>query len=641
MRFHPFLALLIYFFFPATLIAGDNEWSCSTIPADIRKNASAIMRMSHTEIQINSATDIVVTQHYVVSVLNKEGRSYAELYLGYDHFREIASMHGWYYDEQGRKLTKLKMADLYDHGLFTQNFFDELRMKSIEYPKAVYPFTVEYEIKTKYTTIMSVPSWDPQPGYDCAVEQADVEIIYPRELSLKYRVYAVPQAPVKRSPGQGLLSLTAAVKNVAAYEKPDALTPNHNFDGPTLLFNINQIELAFVKGSLENWKSFGAFFYNLNKGRDSLTSEARKVVHDVSDTCTTKAGKVRALYEHLKNTTRYVNIVLGAGGWQTLEAKHVAQKGYGDCKALTNYMKAMLAEAGIPAYQALAFGGRNRFRTMIPDFAYNSFNHVILCVPLANDTMWLECTAKDLPAGYLSAFTDRRNVLLLTPDGGLPVSTPGNKPSDNRLERKATLEVNEQNELNGTINASYAGYWWEAERGNVDGAKSSVDKYFNSKFTIPTYTAGPYSISNMTTGAIPVIRESVAVTGVADLSRTAQNVFITPRVFSFHIEQPTTTEERTDSFQLFQNYSVCDTTIIKLSGTYTASQLPRDINKEYAFASYHTQSFFEQDNTLKIIVSYSQKEGVYPPAFFADYLKLSKDVNGGAAYGRVVLAKKQ
>jgi hypothetical protein len=61
--------------------------------------------------------------------------------------------------------------------------------------------------------------------------------------------------------------------------------------------------------------------------------------------------------------------------------------------------------------------------TFLDDFVTpGSFNHMMLHIPSMD--MWLECTSKNAPTGYISYQTSDRDVLLITPQGGLKSRTP-------------------------------------------------------------------------------------------------------------------------------------------------------------------------------------------------------------------------
>ena len=100
------------------------------------------------------------------------------------------------------------------------------------------------------------------------------------------------------------------------------------------LMFIRPVSFSFdgVKGRISDWNDMGVWIYSLLKGRDELPEDAK-----------TDHEKVKILYDHLGNTTRYVSIQLGIGGYQPMKAAEVYKTGFGDCNALTNYMKAMLS----------------------------------------------------------------------------------------------------------------------------------------------------------------------------------------------------------------------------------------------------------------------------------------------------------
>jgi hypothetical protein len=121
---------------------------------------------------------------------------------------------------------------------------------------------------------------------------------------------------------------------------------------------------------------------------------------------------------------------LGIGGFKPFPATFTENKKYGDCKGLSNFMQAALDGVGIKSYQALINRQSNGL-PVDPDFPHNRFNHVILFVPLKQDSVWLECTSSSLDFGSLDVSTENKNALLITENGGVLVSTPASNSHSN------------------------------------------------------------------------------------------------------------------------------------------------------------------------------------------------------------------
>ena len=75
---------------------------------------------------------------------------------------------------------------------------------------------------------------------------------------------------------------------------------------------------------------------------------------------------------------------------------------------------------------------------------------MILNIPNGGNDIWLECTSQTIPFGFLGSFTDDRDVLVVTPEGGIIKRTPAYLNEDNLQTINGSIQLYK----NGSIGAS-------------------------------------------------------------------------------------------------------------------------------------------------------------------------------------------
>ncbi len=446
--------LVIAIIISSHIIIGQNLYDVKNIADSLKVNANAVIRFYSTSYKMISAEKYTVEVNYVVTVLNENGRNASELNIYYDRNSSVSNIKGYLYNKYGVLRDKLKKKEISDYALQNSStLFSDNRIKHFMPAISSYPYTIEYKYTVEHTGIVAFNTWLPQKGFNISAEMAELSFITPNENDIKYKVlnydFSNNSTVIK---GNRHYKWTVRGLEAIKYE-PNA--PSLLEFMPAVLLSPNIIRYEKTVGDFSSWKSYGKWVYNLINERDILSKETIDFISKLTDTIPDKKTKAKAIYKYMQSRTRYVNIALGLGGFQPIKAADVDEKGYGDCKALTNYTKALLKCAGIRSYYTEIGTGSSQEIKFIDFASANQTNHVILCVPLNNDTVWLECTNQKIPFGFIGIDSQNRYALLIKPGGGELVKTPSLGATLNTRISNINLIINEQGDADFNIKTQF------------------------------------------------------------------------------------------------------------------------------------------------------------------------------------------
>lgn len=565
------------------VFAGDPDYAVSKIPEKLKKNAHVVKRMENVEVRIYSPTEVRLIKHYVITILDAKGEGDAQLVEGYDKLVAIRSIKGALYDAAGKQVRKLKQSDIQDlSSVDDGSLMTDGRMKRHRFYENLYPHTVEYEVEQTINHTFYLPAWIPQEGEEYAVEQSRLIVSVPQDYVLRHRSYNYKGEPVSIT-DNGIRTFTWEVKELEALPDEDYAPEWHNRSVMVRLAPAT-FEMQRYKGSMNTWEEYGNFMYALNKGRDELPENVKQTVHKLTDGLN-REEKISKLYRYLQQNTRYISVQLGIGGWQTFDAAYVAGKGYGDCKALSNYMCAMLKEAGVNASCVLVRAG-DGLALRDEEFPCTQFNHVIVCAPGTKDTTWLECTSNFLPAGYLSGFTANRAVLVLNETGSKLVRTPTYTTMQNLQVRRTEAKASETGDMSIHVNTHYTGLQQDDLQAILHRwSKEKILDNLKQGLQLSSYDISKYDCKEIVDG-LPCVDEQMEVNAHNYASITGKRMFLEPNIMSKTSSRIEPGKERRADIYLNYSYKDIDTVQISIPEGYEPESLPAPVTLSSPFGTY-------------------------------------------------------
>lgn len=342
-------------------------------------------------------------------------------------------------DQEGNIIRKLKKNEIKDRSFISSiSLYEDDFVKYFDLKHDKFPYRIFYVTRIHYAKSLNIIDID-YVRSKIPVQSGTLIVEVPVNDSIKYRDENVASPEI--------VTQNRFRKYTWKYGYiPFASTEIYSLEKDLKAPSIHIVPLHFrygEAGSFESWKSFGNWIFRLNKNKDKLPAEEHQRIDGLLRYANSQKQKVEILYRYLQDYTRYINVSIQLGGLQTYPASYVCNNKYGDCKALTNYLQSMLKYAGIQSYYTLIDAG-----TKIPDldvdFPSQAFNHVILTVPLEKDTVFLECTDKNIPFGYIGTFTQGRKALLVDENDSRLIRIPALQPDDVLCSRTIEIKTDEQ-----------------------------------------------------------------------------------------------------------------------------------------------------------------------------------------------------
>jgi hypothetical protein len=617
------IIVILNLFFCVSLLGQvkENIYAAANIPQELLKGAYAVVRKYDVRFNVTDIGTAFQEEHKIITILNEQGRYLSTPAFQYDNeFSFIEDIEAAIYDAAGKIIRKVKKKDIEDFKPFEMSV-DDNRIKKINFPYTTYPYTIEYTVKTKNKGSMFYPTFEPQNDNEVSVEDANLTIILPTGSNLRYKEFNIKdRAEISDNTYKWRFS------SIKTFRNEGFSTYWNHF--PQIITAPTDFKMGEYKGDMRTWQSFGDFLFKLGEGRQVLDEPTKKFIREMVADCKSDVCKVEKIYAHLQNTTRYFSIQLGIGGWQTIAANDVNRRKYGDCKALSNYMVAMLEAVNIRAHSVLIkAGSESRNKTQYPDFANAQFNHMIACVPMPKDTLWLECTSQTESCGFLGEFTSDRPALLITPEGGKLVRTPKYNEDVNFIKRNAAIKLDSLGKATVEADIKYSGIKQDLAlylaRMGADARKKIVSELLElDNATVSNLTFEQHS------GRIPTVTQKIALTVEPFASKSGKRLFLPINIFSKWTKTPVSDEARTLEVQA-HDYSFMeqDSVLFELPNGYKLETKPVSISLSSDFGSFEMSVTEKSPSEYIFYRKLILNDSIQPKEKFNDLAEFLKKVS--------------
>lgn len=627
--------LLLFFVLQQSLSAQEANLAVSLIPAELRENADAVVRLDRLDITISSVKSMSEKKTRIVTVLSESGLKSVNAVEYFDKSTSIQSIEAVVYDQGGNQIKKFKRKDFKEVAVSEGSIITDNRMLYLDYTAVQYPFTIVFTSETETSTTAFLPMWSAIEGSYTSTQKSEVNITCNPSLKLKYKEYNFDDAAVTKQQNGNVLSYSA--ENITAMKRED-YSPSYQKIFPFVMFGLDKFYLEGVEGRTDTWEAFGTWVYNsLLAGTDELPEETITKIKTVVGTETDPLKKAKKVYEYVQSKTRYISIQLGIGGWKPMKAKDVDRLGYGDCKALTNYTRVLLKAVGVESYYTIIYGDSSK-RDIKEDFVSMQGNHVILAIPNDGKIVWLECTSQVLPFGFQGDFTDDRMALLVKPEKSELVRTTIYDAKNNLQACKGNYSISPTGSISASFVMASRGTQYDNKYFLEAKSKSDRDTYYKSGFpNVNNLKIKKADLKN--NKDTQEFTEDIAVEADGYCTKTGDKLIFAVNAFNQYSNIPQRYRSRKNPFEISRGFLDTDEMTIAIPEGFVMETKPENVTIKDKFGEYSVEYITSSTGSLQYKRSLLINSGYYASTDYEAY-RLFREKIARTDNAKVVLVKK-
>lgn len=625
-----YLLVLFIFSFTVKLAASDELYPVKAIPDNLLTNANAVYRLDKAVFEIEKEERATYKLHQVITILSDQADDLAYFQVGYDNLRKVKSLEAYVYDKNGKEIKKYKEKDFTDYSNISGfSLYEDNRVLVADLSQKSYPYTVEiiYEIQFKY--LYTIPDWSVIPGYKMSVQASEYTLIYPIELKPRHKLLnSNLEATITQDNG-----VEQKIWNFGAFEavRSEPFSKGLSSYAPILQLSPSKFSYEGYSGDMSSWDGMAKWQNKLNQGLNDLSKETIAEVKNLVTDLPDDISKVKAIYKYMQSRTRYVSIQLGVGGFKPFSAGTVDKVGYGDCKGLSFYTKCLLEVAGIDAYYSWIYGGKTS-PEVDKEFPYDNFNHIVLFVPLATDTLWLECTDQKIAPGYLGDFTSDRYALVLEPNKAHLLRTPKYRKEENTILMSAKVNIDAEGNAITEMQSNFIGLGAGYNKLDYFITQSLIDQeaWLRSYISMSEFSISSFEIVDQKTD-MPQIDLSVDFSLRGAVAKTSDKFYLRPTMLHPLIIDLRNEKNRKSEIYFPLNSYFEYEVDFSLPDGYSIDKIPLTTELNTDFGSYKIE-FEKLEQGLKCKRYFYPSKGTFPAEAY-DQFK--------AFYDAIKLAEKQ